>query len=764
MSTTAPDETPRERPEVGAWKALGRDRVFRLAVAVGVLALTPSFLPLLTPAGYERYAHYYSDIPLILLVVLAFRLRSPPLPSRAERRFWDVLSLGAVSWLSVKVLDLVVPLELAQHPHLQLVRAAGFAGLYLAFVTAIELQPHAADGPQASRPARLETRGAIALALGLFAYFAVIPTALAQRPSETTVPRLLVYLLLDLYLLVRLTMLLASRAPGRGWRLSYAGLLLAVLCWAGADAAETLARAALLSEDASGRILDILWLPPFLALVAAARLRHGPGAHEPAEASVVSRPQRRGPLILQAAALPLLHFVLVKTGALDPGSVGLREACAGLTGAVIGWLALAHQRAMEQENEALAAARLHAAEAASLTKSRFLATMSHELRTPLNGVLGATELLLRSRLDEGQRRLGEILRLSAQSLQDMVSDVLDFSRIEAGRLDLEIVDLEPRRVLEEVAALLRPQAESKGLGVTCRVEADVPERVRGDPTRLRQILVNLASNAVKFTDRGGVELHLMRGEGGGGRVGLCFEVRDTGIGIPPDAGARVFDAFSQADGSTTRRFGGSGLGLAISRELARLMGGELDYESAVGVGTTFRLTVGFAPALGPEQPQPSPGRPTPARPISVPGMCAPRAYVLVVDDNAVNLEVAQAMLRSLGCEAEVAADGAQALAALRRRRYDVVFMDCMMPGMDGYDTTKALRQLEASADVGERTPVVALTASATPEDRARCLAADMDDYLSKPFRRQALDTVLARWVGPAAPTPVPSRPVPTTPG
>ncbi len=752
--------------------SLWRDPVVLLAAVVGALAVLPYVLPALSPSGLEHYEYYYSDIPLIVVVLLAFQLRVGRLPSRVERVFWHLWTAGFLSWLLVRLFDLAVPSELANHPHLLLLRTAGFTGIYLAAAVALELKPHAGSSAQTTRFERLDTMGAVVIAFGFFSYFALIPAVLTEELLYTAVPGMLVYLALDAYLAIRLAALIAGPEIGRGWKLTYAWLLIAVLFWAGADAVETLGWADLMSAGTVEQLLNAFWLPPFLALVVAARLRRARAAAGAATASITPAPpaRRRGPLIFQAAALPLVHLALARSGVLDPATVGAREACAVVVFLLLSALAITYQHWMEKENEELASARVRVAEGASRAKSQFVAQMSHELRTPLNGVLGAADLLLRSGLSDRQRRMGEILRLSAQSLMDLVNDVLDFSRIEAGRLELEAVELDPRRLTQDVAALLAPQAERKGLLLSYRADPGVPARLRGDPKRLRQILVNLVANAVKFTERGQVSLRLEPGVKAGGRVTLRFEIRDTGVGMPSGADGTIFEAFSQAEGSTSRRFGGSGLGLAISRELARLMDGDLRFESELGVGTTFHLSVQLAAVPSPSDAEAAVGavgRAADGDAITAPLVDVtmrasgdddprrdaepspiPRGRVLLVDDNAVNLEVARAMLSLLGCEVDVAEDGRQALASLSSHRYDAVFMDCMMPVMDGFEATAALRSLEAS--VGHRTPVIALTASATTEDRARCLAADMDDYLPKPFRQEGLETMLRRWVRPAA--------------
>ncbi len=399
------------------------------------------------------------------------------------------------------------------------------------------------------------------------------------------------------------------------------------------------------------------------------------------------------------------------------------------------------------------------AEAANRTKSQFLANMSHEIRTPLNGVLGMAELLMESGLTSSQRRLAELARSSGESLLSIIDDILDFSRIEAGRLELEQVSFELRETVAGVVELLAERARAKDVELRALVAADVPNVVRGDPGRLRQVLVNLVGNAVKFTPQGEIVVQVGLLDKDGPRSRLAFEVRDTGIGIVPEAHSRIFDAFAQADGSTTRRYGGTGLGLAICKQLVDLMGGAIEVESALGVGTTFRFTACFGrqAAAADDALAESPrllvlrralGREAEREAGSVrsQGRSAERfeGRVLLVEDCAVNLAVAEGMLELLGPRVELASDGAEALTALSRETFDLVLMDCMMPGMDGCAATQELRRREGGS--GRHTPVVALTANAMSGDRERCLAAGMDDYLSKPFRHEELRQVLARWL------------------
>ncbi|MCF8367173.1 MAG: response regulator [Bacteroidales bacterium] len=387
-----------------------------------------------------------------------------------------------------------------------------------------------------------------------------------------------------------------------------------------------------------------------------------------------------------------------------------------------------------------------AAEDALKYKSEFLANMSHEIRTPINGIIGMSEFLANTPLDSSQEEYVRIIRSSANSLLNLINDILDFSKLEAGKIDLEYLDYDLYEHIEVTVKSMFFKAEEKGLSLKRIINPDVPQFVNGDPTRLRQIILNLISNALKFTIKGGVTVRVSLHENLGDRCLIKIEVIDTGIGISPEGKQRLFRSFSQVDASTTRNYGGTGLGLVISKSLSEMMGGTINVESqeenldeGKAGGSNFWFTVALGVSnienINRETPNDSSGVTAESKTFKI----------LLAEDNLVNQKVASIHLQKFGHSVDVANNGILAFEAFKTNQYDLIFMDIQMPEADGYEATRLIRDYEQMNKIDRKIPIIAMTANAMKGDKEKCIEAGMDDYISKPFTAKALQETLNKY-------------------
>ena len=424
----------------------------------------------------------------------------------------------------------------------------------------------------------------------------------------------------------------------------------------------------------------------------------------------------------------------------------------GSGGQPIGFRGIIRDVAERKELERAILKKKNSAEEATKAKSQFLANMSHEIRTPLNGIIGMAELALDTELDDNQKNIFQTINAEAGALQDVINDILDFSKIEAGKFRIENIPFDLRVTVEDVANSFAHRAEQKGLNYISFLPPNVPPRLIGDPARLRQIMVNLIGNALKFTHKGELYFKGEFIEELEDRVKIRFSIKDTGIGIPKDRQSTIFESFTQADGSTTRKHGGTGLGTTISKQLAEMMGGEIGFESEEGKGSTFWFTALFGKREGNEQ--------IPATPDLVTGYSVAEDYqkeirILLVEDYPTNQQVAMRHLSRAGYQVDLAEDGSQAVKAYKRKNYNLIFMDIQMPIMDGFAATQEIREietrnLEQSTIINQQSsiqkvPIIAMTAHAVKGFRERCLKAGMDGYIPKPVKRKELLAIAEKW-------------------
>ncbi len=724
-----------------------KDPVLQVFFLLFVVAHVPYYIPGITQDQLAVYTWILTSLFLLpFIVVLLWPSRKDAMASN-ERVFWMALSFAFSLWWTASVINTLLSLEL-WHASVEIVTDAMYLVFYMGWFVALSFTPHAQGQSMARSDRWLLGAGMVVLALCLFFYFILIPSRITPEVYDTWVPSLLFFSGLDCVLILLLIRLMRNARTPR-WSVLYRLLLVVSPLFAALDLLEALNYSERFQWGGTASS-EIFWSLPFLVMAVFARARNfefpGSAIGEKADVQVKLRSHSFiSPIILVSFILPVLHIGMDQFGF---PNTGMRQAQGAvvLGSLLLFWiLAVLENRSLRRDaqiaksqTEELERLRVkqQVDERAKQAKGQFLANVSHEIRTPMNGILGMSEILLHGKLDSVQQGQVELVHSSAQGLLEIIDDILEYSKLEVGEISLVNEPFKLQKIARQVLDLARVAVGQKNVGLHIELPDEIPLQLEGDSSRLRQVLLNLVVNAIKFTHEGDIRIRFSLGGMSDSRALVLCEVIDSGIGIKAADADRLFLPFTQGDESSSRKYGGSGLGLAISKQIVEAQSGKIGVKSNPQGGSTFWFELPFMVAPIQADDKLHESGMTPAQKAG--------GRILLAEDDPVNQLVAVKQLEFLGLLAvDVANNGNEALDALKRHSYSLVLMDCQMPELDGYEATRRIRaQGWSRADL----PIIALTAHAADEDRERCLDAGMNDFISKPVLLENLRNTLAKWL------------------